>query len=199
MVKLICLKSCVNGLSQYHEKIKSEAEKRVLSNIIKIMFDEKKLAEFTFPIKETLNILSELKACKNIDNKEKYELLILSNWSSASFNHVCNSQDSDMQNLINYFKRENIFISGVTKSMKPSNLAYQNVLEHLKKINIKPEECLMIDDQPENIVAATMYCNMQGILVDKTCSNLREELVKQGVLEPKKSTWFSPLSKLAWN
>ena len=55
----------------------------------------------------------------------------------------------------------------------------------------------MIDDQPENIFAATTFCKMQGILVDKKCSNLRAELVKLNVLKEKPSSWFSSLASFS--
>ncbi len=183
----------LNNLSQIgHDKIKSEAERRVLSEIVRIMFDSKKLAEFTLPIKGSVSILAELKSLKH----EDYKLLMLSNWEQNSFNEIYNSEN--MQEIFGYFERENIFISSITKIMKPSSLAYKIILEHLTNYKISPKECLMIDDQPENIEAAKL-CGMQGILVDKKCSNLRGELVKLNILPVKKQqSLFASLVPFSW-
>lgn len=175
-----------------HPKINGEAEKNVLSKIISIMFDAEKLAAFTDPIDSSLKILHELIALKD----KNYKLLMLSNWCEKSFNMIF--KDPRMGQIFDCFDPKDIFISGQMGCMKPSNRSYEIILNHIKEnYGINPEECLMIDDQPENIVGAKNF-KIQTILAEKTCSNLRTELEKLNIL-PKQTGWRVPqLLSFSW-
>ncbi|MCL4361632.1 HAD-IA family hydrolase [Candidatus Dependentiae bacterium] len=164
------------------QKFKNKADFNILNRIIKNMFDQQKLSENTKLISDMLDILKELK-------KQNYELFILSNWSKDSFEIFYNSEHA--QEIFELFKSDHIFVSGITGFMKPANSAYQNLLGYaFAKYGIQPEECVMIDDQPENIEAATKFCGMHGILFDQDFTKFRSELEKFNILQQQPKGWM---------
>ncbi|HTX90713.1 MAG TPA: HAD family phosphatase [Anaerolineales bacterium] len=86
---------------------------------------------------ETVDILRKLK-------QSPYDLYGLTNWSAEKFSIVRHKYD-----FFNYF--DAIVVSGEVKLIKPDPAIF-NLL--LRKVDRKPEECLLIDDSPKNIVSA---------------------------------------------
>lgn len=173
-------------------KFKNKIEQEVLSKVVKTMFDENKLASHSKPIDGMVTILKELQ-----NSKKDYKIFVLSNWSKLSFESLFNAEHN--KPVFDYFKDklEHVFVSGDKKVIKPSRVAYKNVLDYAKeKYNIDPSECLMIDDQPENIESAINYCGMQGVVFNNNFNNLRAELIRQGVLEQSQQSWISGLNYL---
>ncbi|WKK66927.1 HAD family hydrolase [Lutimonas zeaxanthinifaciens] len=86
-------------------------------------------------IKDSVLILNRLK------NLNKVKLYALTNWSSETF-PIAQRKYS----CFNQF--EGIVVSGEEKTRKPFNKIYEIILE---RFNLKPENCLFIDDSPDNI------------------------------------------------
>lgn len=169
-----------------------ESEKNVISNIINLMFNSRSLAYHTKPIEK---IIPVLKDCK--DNGLK--MVMLTNWNNRAFEALYNSEHT--KEIFDFFRKDEIFVSGYLGVTKPSALAYKHVTDLLiVRYGIKPEECLMIDDQPENIEGARL-CGIQGVLFGKgkdKCELLRSDLIRLRLLpameaEVPEKGWFSSI------
>lgn len=79
--------------------------------------------------------------------KERYPVYGLSNWNMETF-VVARERFSILQQIDNYV------ISGAIGIAKPDDGIYKHFLE---KFNLKAEECLFMDDNPQNVIAAR--CN----------------------------------------
>ena len=86
---------------------------------------------------ETVEIMRKLKAAG-------YRLFGLSNWSAEKFALVKHKYEA-----FNLFER--IMVSGEVRLVKPDPAIFRLFLQ---KIQLKPEECLLIDDSVENIESA---------------------------------------------
>ena len=97
---------------------------------------------------------------------EKYFLATLINEGSEWANYKL-----DISGFRIFFKEN--FISGDLKVAKPNSKIYKIALE---KLNIKPEECIFIDDQTKNCEAAKKL----GIksIVFKNPTQLKKELAR---------------------
>ena len=89
------------------------------------------------PIDETIKIVEQLHA-------KGYRLVGLSNWSAEKFKLTRERYD-----LFKLF--DDIIISGEVKTMKPDRAIFDIAL---RKIGLRAEECLFIDDSPNNVEAA---------------------------------------------
>ena len=77
--------------------------------------------------------------------KENYNVYILSNTDEIHFNIVWQEYPE-----LHFFEN-NLMLSYELNSVKPQKEMYERALE---KFDLKSEECLFIDDKPENIQAA---------------------------------------------
>ncbi|MFA6065817.1 MAG: HAD-IA family hydrolase [Candidatus Babeliaceae bacterium] len=149
----------------------SPREYRLVINALRIMLDPETLANSMKPIRKALKLVKECAEQTDENGEPLYELYILSNWDPTSFEIFTRSEK--MQELLSYFKPENIVISGRINKIKPHKDIYQYLLSTYK---IKPQECIFIDDQEENILGA-QSCGITAIqLQDKNYKKLREEL-----------------------
>ncbi|HIV15379.1 MAG TPA: HAD family phosphatase [Candidatus Avisuccinivibrio pullicola] len=74
----------------------------------------------------------------------RYPLYGLTNWSAETIN-VAYRRFSFLKDL------EGIVVSGEERMIKPDKRIYQVLLE---RYHLKPEECVFIDDNPDNVAAA---------------------------------------------
>ena len=72
---------------------------------------------------------------------------------------------------------DNYVVSSSVKLAKPDPAIYQVLLS---KYNLKPQECVFIDDSALN-VAAAVACGWQGIVFHGDARQLRDRLEKMGV------------------
>jgi len=86
--------------------------------------------------------------------KEKYNVFILSNTDEIHF--TCIWEDY----LELHFLEGNLMLSYELDSVKPQKEIYERAL---KMFDLKPEDCLFIDDKPENIQGAREF-GIAGIL-----------------------------------
>lgn len=98
------------------------------------------------PIHDTVSILQKL----HINN---YSLYGLTNWSAETFPYVYYTYD-----FFRYF--QDIVVSGREKTIKPEEEIYRICLE---RNNLKPEDCVFIDDNKENVESAEKL-GIKGII-----------------------------------
>lgn len=123
--------------------LSSAVEKRLIKKLVRAIFDPNVMAKHTHPIKKGLELL---RACSE---REDLSLMVLSNYGADAFEELYNREEA--QKIFRYFSPEKIVVSGFVGTMKP----YHAMYEYLKKeFHLNPEECIIIDDQKENIDAA---------------------------------------------
>ncbi len=88
------------------------------------------------PIRETINLIKKL--------KYHYKLALLSNTNEWDFEHEIRKNES-----FHFF--DAVSLSFIVKEMKPGKKIY---MDALGKLNLKPEECVYIDDIKEYAEAA---------------------------------------------
>jgi len=115
------------------------------------------------PIDETVRIVERLRA-------KGYRLVGLSNWSAEKFEITRERYD-----LFKLF--QDIIISGEVKAMKPEREIFEIAL---RRIGLRAEECLFIDDSPKNVEAAASL-GFQTIQY-KNSYQLEEDLRRLSVL-----------------
>jgi 2-haloacid dehalogenase len=115
------------------------------------------------PIDGTVKILRELK-------QSGYRLFGLSNWSDETF-----YMTRDKFEFLNLF--EQIIISGAVGLIKPDPAIFALLLD---KVGRPPEQCLLIDDSPDNVTTARRL-GFQTIHFESPVQ-LRQTLVTVGVL-----------------
>lgn len=112
----------------------------------------------------TLEIFNNLKA------SEQYKIYALSNWSTETF-----AIAQERYGFLNEF--DGVVISGVEKTRKPFPDFYQILLN---RYQLQPEECLFIDDNLRNVLAA------RELGIDSIhfvgAENLAEELDKRNIV-----------------
>ncbi len=97
------------------------------------------------------NMFSEITPMKEIVStlweQRKYNLFLLSNTSPLHWDYV--KKNFEFVNLLDKFG-----LSYELKSLKPEKEIYERVIEHFE---VNPEECLFIDDLPENCSSAEKF------------------------------------------
>jgi len=158
-------KMIANAVHEFNSGLMSE----------KIFWEKtKKITNYEFDEREMKkNILSLYKPIKPVINlikrlKKKYKIGLLTN------NNVWLEEINKKYKLYRLF--DEIVNSFDVKATKPSKKIYSIIL---KKLNVKPNECIFIDDKKENVVAAEKI-GMKGI-VYKTPENLVKQLRSFGV------------------
>ncbi len=140
---------------------KNQREKAIISDVLAAMFNPTLLADNITPIAQAVQLLARVARTPDRDGKRN-ELFILSNWdlhSFALFRHTDRGRS-----IFDYFNPENIVISGHIGALKPSPACFKAFFSKHKQI--KPADCIFIDDQPENIQAAIDHGILHGILLE---------------------------------
>lgn len=149
-------------------------EARIIKNIIKkVLFNPKALSQGMVPA-EGAKLLKKLYKEKNEDGSGRYSFYILSNWDAESFDEFCKSEDIQKK-ILRYFDKDKIVYSGKYGMGKPNPEFYQLLLS---LFDLDPEECLFIDDQPENIETAKAL-GLQTILWNKKEASRIEKMLKE--------------------
>ena len=149
----------------------SSREKKLVLKTIESMFHPRSLAHIFYPIDEAVALLEELSVRRDVTGTQEYTLMICSNMDSLTFDILYSMQR--LQKLFSYFKPENIIISADYRNIKPEKNFFEAVL---KKYNLNPQDCVLIDDRKENVDSARA-CHMKAIRVkDKNYSSVRKQL-----------------------
>ncbi len=146
------LSEAIRTLQERHPKYRNE---------IRLYYDEW-TTMLGGPIEQNVALLKPLKA--------NYRLFGLTNWSAETFPIAY-----DLYPFFGEF--EGIVISGAEKLAKPDERIYQRLLE---RYGLAAAECLFIDDNARNILAASILGFNTLHLNDDSC--LKEELIQLGCL-----------------
>ncbi|OQX71855.1 MAG: hypothetical protein B6D62_01215 [Candidatus Cloacimonas sp. 4484_275] len=154
------------GAKPAHKRFLEEAEKPILlfeaGKISKEQFfsEFKKIYDFEMPLPKFEKIWSEVFS-ENLPMVElakklhsDFDLYIFSNTDEIHFPYIWKNFPSL------HFFGENLMLSYEIGAVKPEKEAYENAL---KKFNLKPENCVFIDDRPINIKMAQQL-GMKGIV-----------------------------------
>lgn len=98
------------------------------------------------PIQANVDVLDRL------IQSQKYRILALTNWSAETYPIAQKHYD-----FLSWF--EGVVVSGTEQCIKPDPKIYQILFE---RYDLTPEECLFIDDNPDN-VAASIACGMPAV------------------------------------
>lgn len=155
--------------------ITSANEVRLLAKGIMLMFDAATTAASMKPIKAHAKLLEKCAQATD-SNGEKNKLYILSNMDSELFDHLYNNEKN--AGIFKHFDRENIVISAHIGLLKPQKEIFEYVTS---TYHLDPEECILVDDQEENIGAA-QECGWQTIKITGSSRALARELKAAGCL-----------------
>jgi putative hydrolase of the HAD superfamily len=132
---------------------------RICDVFIKRIIGLSRIYNDTVPILETL--------------AEKYKMAIISNmpWGAPKRYFI---GELDKYNILKYFK-EQIFCTDIGYR-KPHSKIFEYAL---LKMNMKPEESIMIGDRYEWDILGAQKCNIKGILIDRENKNEKAENCKR--------------------
>lgn len=137
------------------EKFANKAEEKLIHAITRITFKPSVLA---YTLKLNTKMTDFARLCK----KDGHKIYILSNFDSESF-ALLRRKYSEFFSMF-----DGVFISGNAQCIKPEEEIYT---KFLSKFDLQADECLFIDDRPENVEAARnvgmyacQYNTQQGTL-----------------------------------
>jgi FMN phosphatase YigB (HAD superfamily) len=152
----------------------SAREKYLVKQVVKVMFDVDILARNTALMRQGIALLKEIAEARNEDGSFKHTCIALSNWDPSSFKkfaEVCHDV------FLKYFQGR-LEISGETGHMKPNAEAYMALCT---KYNVKPQDCIFIDDLLINVEAARQLGIDAIHLKDGDFFTLQQELSKRSI------------------
>jgi FMN phosphatase YigB (HAD superfamily) len=131
----------------------SKSERKLIRRLMKHVFDPKTFAQYMCPIDETAQLLEKIATTTDTT------CMVLSNFATDAFEAIYAKEES--QAIFKHIPQENIIVSGYVGMLKP----HANIYEYLKTKLIEKDsrfanpaylakECIFIDDQIENIIAA---------------------------------------------
>lgn len=152
---------------------RSNREKILVEKTISAMFDPKTLAKNVYPVKQGIDLLKECALAKNPDGSRKNLNIAFSNWDPLSFDIFYKLNKDSFK----YF--DEIVVSGHIGLIKPDKDAYEYIL---RKFNLNPRDCILIDDQEVNAQGAKK-CGIKTILLKNwNYKDLTLQLKMHGVL-----------------
>jgi len=154
----------------------SKRQRRLVLKTIEQMFSPSTLVAATYPIIEGIELLHDCYHARNADGALKNSLFVLSNWDDISFK-LLKKRYADIFDA--YFENHHIVISGAIGLIKPKKEAFAYVL---KTYHLDPKECIFIDDQYDNILAAQEVGITSLLMCKGNYTTLRNILIKLEVL-----------------
>jgi FMN phosphatase YigB (HAD superfamily) len=160
------------------EFFRSHREARLVKRLLQILATPEPFTASLRTIKQGLRLLEECAQQRTIDGSPSNTLYILSNWDPYSFRSM---QEADhFQKLFAFFDHNKLIISGNRGYVKPHKEIYSYVLT---TYGLAPSQCLLIDDQEENILGA-QEIGMHGILLKEgNYDALRKELHQLNIIK----------------
>jgi FMN phosphatase YigB (HAD superfamily) len=152
-----------NPLEDYapHSFFSSKREARLVKKLLQILTTPEAFTSSIRIIENGITLLQECAAQRDEKGRQQNSLYVLSNWDPYSFNTMLKA--SHLKPLFSFFDRSNMIISGEIGLIKPQREIYSYVFSTYK---LDPAQCLLIDDQEENIKGAE-ETGMQAILLRK--------------------------------
>ncbi len=163
----------------------SDREADLTAHAIRLIFTPDSNAAMNNELADGIKLLKELAAEQDEKGDRKFVLVALSNVDKQSARILEERLRASVYGHFQY-----LFYSGDLGTIKPNDEAFILPFEELNKREefrdnqIKLEDIIFLDDQPENVHAAKKVGIHQAILY-KNGPQAREELVKLGVLAPK--------------
>lgn len=155
----------------------NDRHKRLTKSIIKWMLCPEKFGRSMRPMYKAPALLRDCARVKDKNGKPAHTFYILSNWDEESFEYLY--KEPENRKIFKYFKPGNIFISGQCREMKPHILIYKQMIE---KYNLDPADCVVIDDQGDNVRAARKVGMTAIQLRNGNYRELRKKLKAEGIL-----------------
>ena len=152
----------------------SDVERRMVTKTAQFMFDPAQLAAAQRIIPAGLTLVEDCYAQLDEDGERAHQLYVISNWDPESFKILY--QDPELQDLWAMF--DGLVISGQEQCIKPGKQIFDRAKE-VAKVQ-EGDTLIFIDDQPENITAATKY-GFDAILCDSH-ESVRTELEERGII-----------------
>jgi FMN phosphatase YigB (HAD superfamily) len=155
----------------------NDRHKRIIKRTISWMLNPSEFGTCMRPMYKASRLLKDCTRRKDKEGNQVHSMYILSNWDKESFDHLY--KDPTNRPVFRHFPRENVYISGNFKDMKPHLPIFRHMVE---KYNLDPAECIFIDDQGDNVRAARAI-GMKAIQVrNGNYRDLRKKLKEFGVL-----------------
>jgi len=148
----------------------SPEQKQLVKKIMQTALSARILGKNTICPQGALTIVQKLA-------KKGYRQYILSNFDKESFEIAYANERN--QDLWGYIPREHVLISGDCGMIKPHKCMFAYFLQ---KYQLNPHECLLIDDQLENIEAARKYGIQTIHLKKQHYHRLGRKLKKRDIL-----------------
>lgn len=141
---------------------KSKTEQKLIKKIAEF-FLPKKNVEVSKPSTSMINLVKKL---KNKKSKHKYEVFLTTNFDTQTFAEIKKA----FPEIVNLFDKDKIIISGKIGYIKPEYEFYDYIV---KKFNLNPNNCCLIDDTIENVEGAKKY-GIKGIQYKNTSQVMRD-------------------------
>ena len=118
----------------------SDLEKKIATNVLKIFFTPDLIVKAADPVKEVIDIVKQV--------KKNHDVFLLSNIDTESISLL-------QANYVDVFSLfDGIVLSCEAQLLKPDHAIFKHVTD---RYQLKPKECIFIDDQKENIEAAQSF------------------------------------------
>lgn len=137
----------------------NKAHERVTENTIHWMFNPVTFAASMEPLTSNIHILKKCSKVKDSKGKPKHSFYILSNFDAESFEVLYDTPSN--KKVFKYFQPQTIYISGLLGDIKPRPSFFRYML---KNSNLNPKDCILFDDQKENLKTA-QELGMKTILI----------------------------------
>lgn len=141
----------------------AKVEQKIVSNLVNMVFTAENFISTRKLYKNSFRMLLNLK-------QEGHKIYFLSNWDAESFN-LLKSKYPELFAIV-----DGAMVSGEINSLKPSPKIYEALLKHY---NLDPDKTWFIDNQQDNINAASDL-KMHGILCERTGHRKRPDTVRIG-------------------
>lgn len=151
---------------------KQPGEKDFMIKLAHMILESEQQAHTKREIKPITKIVRRLAQQKNETGDKAYKLIVISNMEADLIHEL----RQKFANLFDLF--DDIIASGEVGLIKPNPDIYEHVL---KKHNLKPEECVFMDDLIENIEGARAL-GINAIRINKkNCQPVRKKLQHLGI------------------
>jgi hypothetical protein len=145
-------------------KFENSNQKKLITQLMHVMFDPQLLAKNTYPAKHMTKLL------KKIIKRHQASMYGLTNWDPSSFallRHATHTRE-----IFDKIPARNIMISGDMHKVLPHREAFE---EFLAAYQLNPQECLIINASSA-VIAQAREMGMHGIRVDLQSGSWHKDL-----------------------
>lgn len=155
----------------------SKREARLVERLLQVMANPETFASLMRLITHGVTLVQECSEQYDHQGNPRNSLFVLSNWDPYSFKTM--RAAPHLQPLFSQFDENKLIISGNIGLIKPDQEIFAYVLSTYQ---LDPDQCILIDDQEENIAGAQRM-GIKGILVQEgNYDELKAQLKAHNVL-----------------